>query len=342
MIKIFRDLFLSMLKKFEKLKFMSKKLLKDVQRDKDIYQTTDDLYSPVLGPYYFLIDEQQLLAGHSQDYHFDGQGIPIIPSYIDVEQQRMVYYPISIGQYGLAIFHTFLKTRRDEDRKRFLNIVNWFYDNRAMDIERGALWLTNVPKPEYRIHGPWPSAFSQSRAISILLRGYQLTGDDKYKLAADNALAIFYVPADQGGVTTFTDYGPFYEEYPTAFPTMVLDGFFFTLCGLWDHVRAVGNDSPARFLFDKGVEALVKWLPHFDLGYWIRYNYCQEDFYPDVDPATIGYLRLVITQLKLFYRITGIEALNELAEKWRRYDRILNILKMYSAKYKALKKLNRL
>ena len=319
---------------------MSRKLIKDINRDKDIYRLSDDLFSQELGEYYFLIDEQELLAGHSQNYFFDDDGIPVIPSYIDVDDDRMIYYPISIGQYGLAIYHTWLQTGDDADKSRFLKIVDWFYDNRVED-EKGVYWLSDVAKPEYRIDKPWPSAFSQSRGLSILLRGRQMTGEEKYRQAADKALNIFDMAAIDGGVTTQTDFGPFYEEYPTVFPTMVLDGFFFSLCGLYDAFRALQSDK-ARELFEAGIESIKKWLPRYDLGYWMRYNYCREDFYPDPDPATIGYLRLVVTQLKLMHSITGDDELLRWAEHYACYDRLPNILKMYRVKYKALKKLNRL
>lgn len=329
-----------MFKKINKAVFMARKLIKDIKRDKDIYKLTDDLHNERLGEYYFLMDEQELLAGHSQNYFFDEQGIPVIPSYIDVDDDRLIYYPISIGQYGLAIFHAWLKSRSDNDKTRFLKIVDWFYDNRVQD-EKGVYWLSDVPKPEYRITDPWPSAFSQSRGLSILLRGWQITGEAKYRETAEKALIIFDIDAKDGGVTSSTDFGPFYEEYPTVFPTMVLDGFFFSLCGLYDAARALKSDK-AKLLFKVGIETIKKWLPRYDLGYWMRYNYCREDFYPDPDPATIGYLRLVITQLKLFSTLTGDPELLTWAEHFSQYDRLPNILKMYTVKYKALKKMNRL
>jgi hypothetical protein len=319
---------------------MSRKLIKDIRRDKNIYKLTDDLHSERLGEYYFLMDEQALLAGHSQNYFFDDQGIPVIPSYIDVDDDRLIYYPISIGQYGLAIFHTWLKSQNEKDKIRFLKIADWFVDNRIKD-DKGVYWLTDVPKPEYQITHPWPSAFSQSRGLSILLRAWQMTGDEKYRVAAEGALTIFDIEAKNGGVTTMTDLGPFYEEYPTFFPTMVLDGFFFSLCGLYDAARALKSEK-ATSLFDTVIETIKKWLPRYDLGYWMRYNYCREEFYPDPDPATIGYLRLVITQLKMFSTLTGENELLHWAKHFEKYDRLPNILKMYRVKYKALKKMNRL
>jgi len=112
--------------KLQKMFFMLWKLKKDLVRDRQIYQLTDDLHSSQLGEYYFLMTEEQMLAGHSQQFHFDEKGIPIIPSYIDVEDKKMVYYPISIGQYGLAIWHTYLQTRSEQDKKRSLQLPTGF------------------------------------------------------------------------------------------------------------------------------------------------------------------------------------------------------------------------
>ena len=68
---------------------MSRKLIKDLKRDKDIYQLSEDLHSEELGEYYFLFDEQELLAGHSQNYHFDEKGIPLDPSQIPKRRKQV-------------------------------------------------------------------------------------------------------------------------------------------------------------------------------------------------------------------------------------------------------------
>ena len=50
---------------------MLRKLQKDIFRDRQIYELANDLHSPDLKEYYFIMTEQQMLSGHSQQYHFD-------------------------------------------------------------------------------------------------------------------------------------------------------------------------------------------------------------------------------------------------------------------------------
>jgi len=332
-----------MANKLEKMFFMLWKLKKDLVRDRQIYQLADDLHSQQLEEYYFLMTEEQMLAGHSQQFHFDEKGIPIIPSYIDVEDKKMVYYPISIGQYGLAIWHSYLKTKSDPDRKRFLTIADWFYENRMEDPRLGNYWLTDVDKPAYRIKKPWKSAFSQARAIDILLRAFQLTGDNRYQQSAEKALLPFQFSVKDGGVTTFLKEGPFYEEYPSPdIPVLVLNGMIFSLCGIHDFLRVFPQHPLVRKIFEEGVATLTKILPRYDMGFWSKYSLCEAEFHPAVDPATIGYHHLHIIQLELMHRLTKLEIFKDYFSRWKEYHRSSNIIRMYFTKYGALKKMNRL
>ncbi len=328
--------------RIEKALFMLQKLKKDLFRNRQIYPLADDIHSPQLGEYYFIMTEEQMLAGHSQQFHFDEKGIPIIPSYIDVEERKMVYYPISIGQYGLAIWHTYLQTKSEQDKKRFLAIADWFYENHIEDQRLGAYWLTDVDKPAYRIKKPWKSAFSQARAINILLRAFQLTGQDRYRQLAEQALNPFQLAVKEGGVTTFLKEGPFYEEYPSPdTPVLVLNGMIFSLCGIYDFLRVYPGHALAQKIYDDGVATLVNILPRYDMGFWSKYSLCEANFHPAVDPATIGYHHLHIIQLELMYRLTKIEIFKEYCLRWKAYHRLMNIIKMYFIKYRALRKMNR-
>ncbi len=328
--------------KIQKTLFMLKKFWKDIHRDRQIYELADDIHSRELREYYFIMTEEQMLSGHSQQFHFDSRGIPIIPTYIDVEEQKLIYYPISIGQYGLAIWHTYLQTGSKMDLNRFLKIADWFFENAIQDSKLGYYWLTNVPKPAYGINKPWKSAFSQARAINILLRAYQVTGRQDYQEMAEKALYPFLFSVKEGGIITYTDVGPFYEEYPAEVPVLVLNGMIFALCGVYDFLRAFPGHFLAEQIFEKGVRTLVDLLPQYDMGFWSKYSLCRADFHPEVDPATIGYHYLHIVQLQLMYRLTEKEIFQEYARKWEGYVNWRNILKMYQIKYQALKKMNRL
>ncbi|MGD9899302.1 MAG: D-glucuronyl C5-epimerase family protein [Calditrichaceae bacterium] len=330
-----------------KILFMIKKLKTDIT-NRDSFAISENLHSKELGEYYFIFDEDparlnQLIST------FDDNGIPLNSAYIDVDEPRLHYYPISIGQYGLAVFASFQKSGNIEKKDHFLRIADWFYDNRTDDPELGSYWLTDIPKPEYKIAMPWKSAFAQSRGLSILLRGWQITGRKEYFDVCKKALIPFTFDIRDGGVTANLSEGlPFYEEYVADGQTMVLDGHFFSLFGLYDFVRAVPESIDteahllAKKLFDDGMMSLTHWLPEFDLKYWLRFNLCRMDHYPETDPCTIGYLRLINAQLKILSRISGNDFLSQFQLKIENYDHIYNIARMYPVKFNALKKLNRI
>ncbi len=332
----------------QKSYFMLKKLVRDWHPDSAPFAVCADNASSRLGYYYFVFEE---------DFHklnrlmkvSDAQGIPLNTTYVDVAHPTLHYYPISIGQYGLAVFHSWLTTGDSAKREHFLRIAAWFMEHAKTDARLGAFWLTEIPKPEYRVDQPWKSAFTQSRALSVLLRAWQLTGEPRYLKIASLALNPFGFDISAGGVTAHLMAGkPFYEEYVAAEPTMVLDGHNFALFGLYDFVRAVPRDQfpvevqLATELFFNGIESLLHYLPDFDLGYWVRFNLCRMTHYPAVDPCTLNYLKLVVAQLRILAELGARKELLEWADKFARYLKPVNIMRMYMLKYQALKQLKRL
>jgi hypothetical protein len=328
----------------KKIIFMLSKFIYDLTRPQKTYLISDDVHANKLGEYYFIFKEERIMQGKDQRLikKFDQDGIPLNKTYIDVKEKDYVYFPISIGQLGLAVYHTYLASRDQSDKLRFMKFVDWFYKNGEIDDRLGVRWFTHVPLPQYKNPGPWQSAFAQSRAISILLRGYQLTDDEKYKTMAEKALIPFYFSVPEGGVSSFTKFGPFYEEYTAAFPTLVLNGMIFSLFGIYDFIRVFPENKLAKKIFEQGIDTLKNILPEYDLGYWSRYNLCQASWYPKIDPATKTYQYLHVIQLEVLYRLTGKELFKEYVDLFKNQINRNNLIRMYLTKFKALRQLKRL
>lgn len=115
----------------------------------------------------------------------------------------------------------------------------------------------------------WHSAMSQGHGISLLSRAYYRSGDIDYLRAARRALHLLDVPSHAGGVKAmWMDKYVWYEEYPTKPPLFVLNGFIYTLLGLYDlHVIEGENSiSLAKKMYDDGMLSLKTLLPLFDTG----------------------------------------------------------------------------
>ena len=288
------------------------KLIKDATRIYN-YPISNDLHSQKLGEYYFVFDEERVRKGKDQAniQKFDKNGVPYY-------KYTKEYYPISVGQMGLSVFHTYLKMKSKDVpienilvyEDRFMEFVDWFYDEVGSD---GIVWNDT---PLMHWSESWKSSFAQSRAISILLRGYQLTQDKKYLKRAWNALNVFD-EWDDG----------FYKEYPDS---CLLDGHIFSLLGIYDFVRAFPKFEPSQELWAKGLSKLIEVLPDYDMGYWSRYGLGDE-------PSAKTYQMLHINQMLLMYRLTGNPLFYVYRNKFLKQLTFKNLTKAYYNKWKALK-----
>lgn len=331
--------------RLKKMLFMGQKLSRDLAALRQKRKLQLEVQQAQLEAYYFVFAED-LKQLNRLITDFDENGVPLNQAYVDVAEKEIHYYPISIGQYGLAIFHSYLASRSEQKKAQFLKIADWFLAHAEHEPGLGAYWPTYIPKPEFGIPKGWKSAFAQGRGISICLRAWQLTGQQKYLNIATESLQVFTLDIAEGGVSVRRDTpGAFYEEYVADVPTRVLDGHIFALFGLFDFVRQ-GPEVPgaelANRLFQEGITGLKQLLPAYEMGYWLRFSLCERPNYPVDDPCTIGYLKLIVDQLTVLHAMTGDAFFADKAKQYQTYLKWPNIFRMYVNKFKSLRKLNRL
>ena len=152
----------------------------------------------------------------------------------------------------------------------FFHGADWFLNNQDSSGGWPSQVVFNKDRKKYPMAGElrpgWYGAMCQGQAISVLVRAAQLSGDTKYLQAALQAVKVFSVPSDQGGVkAVFLDKYPWYEEYPTNPPTFILNGFMYSLLGLYD-LKSVSSSRQVSALFNTGIESLAAMLPLYDSG----------------------------------------------------------------------------
>jgi len=162
---------------------------------------------------------------------------------------------------------------------------------------------------------PWASALTQGQAASLLMRLAKHTADDRYLHSAIEALRPMRIASADGGVVARLGGSPFFEEYPTDPPSLVLNGFMFALWGCYDVALGLGDDS-ARELVEEGLDTLAANLDRFDTGFWSRY-----DLYPHrvANIASLAYHQLHIDQLRATALLTDREAFDEVAGRFASY-----------------------
>ena len=129
------------------------------------------------------------------------------------------------------------------------------------------------------------------------------------------ALHPMRVPVAAGGALTEVDGLPFFEEYPTRPPSLVLNGAIFALWGFHDVAEALG-DRETRQWYEAGIEGLSSLLDRYDTGYWSRY-----DLYPHpaANVASSAYHLLHINQLSVLGRLTARPEFDSIRERFERY-----------------------
>lgn len=171
----------------------------------------------------------------------------------------------------------------------------------------------------------WYSAMGQGHAISLLARAHvHSKGEDpRYLNAATAGLRPFQVPSSQGGVAAlFMDKYTWYEEYPTTPASFILNGFIYSLLGLYDlnsTVVPMGFESDAGILLDQGLMSLKKMLLLFDTGSGTSYDLRHLTLGIAPNLARWDYHVTHVNQLLLLTTIDKDPIFEQTAKRWQGY-----------------------
>jgi hypothetical protein len=174
----------------------------------------------------------------------------------------------------------------------------------------------------------WSSGLAQGFGLSVLARAYHLTGEERYREAGEAALDYLLTPMSEGGART--DLGGldpslsshvWFEEWLVSPVPYTINGFMFTLLGLYDWANLAGDVPSARLAarsFEDGVATLDVVIPLFDVGGFTTYDLRHlllgrpPLLLPDYHAVHVGTLHALRT-------ITRSRSLHDLELRWAAY-----------------------
>ena len=265
----------------------------------------------ILGQYHMNFAEKAQYAGACDDH-----GIPLLNYHGNIGVQ---YNPIAIAQWGLGNYNLYARNGDAAAYAKFLKASNWLCERLEQNCHGLHVW-NHYFDWDYRekLKAPWYSGLAQGQAISLLVRAFADTGEQKYSNSAALAFKTFLADTASGGVT-FEDAEKnlWFEEYLVFPPTHVLNGFIWSAWGVYDYFLSTGSRE-ARGLFAAAVKTIAENLHRYDLGFWSRYE-LSGTLLPMI--ASPFYHRLHVTQLRVMCRITSEKIFEQYARRWESYAR---------------------
>ena len=254
----------------------------------------------------------------------DRQGNPMV-----LYNGDYYYNPVTIAQFAFSSYAEYL--RGEKDSKEFLMAASKLVNMTGKD---GALrysfeWYNGNTGEVYE--KGWTSAMAQGHALSVFTRAYKLTGHEKYLDAGRRVLDFLLLDKSQGGVaTTMRDLDKtlanrvFFEEYVSTPNSYTLNGYIFTLLGLYDWATLTKDypsrigENKAEWAFEEGLESLQYVLHLYDVGGFTNYDLGYMNF--DVAPRLLpGYHAIHIKLLHALYTITENPRFQQFSELWKSY-----------------------
>jgi len=232
-------------------------------------------------------------------------------------KQIGVHYSATATADSLTKYYNEFKNSNDEKAKQFLiNNANWLVDNMVLK-ENYAIYYWDFPWPTYDLPSNWRSSLSQGKAITALLKAYEVTNDERYLEASKLLINSFFIEVKDGGTTYKTQNdGWWYEEYAhqEGLKSRVLNGMITTVLVIYNYYNDT-KDPEAKYLFDQGIIALKNELPKYDFDDFGNYSY-----YDLLGNPARAYHEIHIVLLDRLYNISNEEIFLEYSEKWSKCD----------------------
>lgn len=238
-------------------------------------------------------------------YRRDEDGIPLT----NIGEQELAYFPIDIMNFGLAYYDMYLLSGNRQNLQECLKITDWCC---SVQRENGS-WdcFGPVHSMKYTV-----SSLGQGLGVSLLIRAYIATDNFFYLERAKKALDFMLLPTNQGGTAIYVGDDCFLEEYPQKDKRSVLNGWIFSIFGIWDYCKISGDEEYWNILI-KTKNTLKKTLPQYDFKIWTYYD-LQKMI------ASPHYQQIHYNLLEIMYEMFQDETFDFYRRKWQKqYTNIL-------------------
>lgn len=236
---------------------------------------------------------------------------------------------VSLGFRGQLTVKQQIHQRKEQHSHAFRSSSDWLVENQdkkggwPVPVERSIADRKLVLAPG------WHSAMAQGHGISVLTRAYKHFNDKKYLKSAINALELFKTNSSEGGVRAESFGNVWYEEYPTTPGSFVLNGFLYSLIGLYDLSKledsgidddnATAEIQEAGKLYSAGIRSLKHLLPLYDTGSGTIYDLRHVALGTAPNLARWDYHAVHVYLLKWIAGIEKDEFLSKTADRWIGY-----------------------
>lgn len=217
---------------------------------------------------------------------------------------RKVNFPIAVFQYALGRYDlSLLEPNRAEEHLAALKAcADWALASQRADGSWDA--FGPIGSARYTV-----SSMAQGEGCSMLLRAHQVLSDEQYLEAALGAVRFMLVEVADGGTAIHEGDGLFLEEYPQEPRRSVMNGWLFSLFGLYD---ASLVDDSFHEPFTLSFQTLASHLDDYDSGYWSLYDLERRI-------ASPAYHALHIAQLRTMAVLSGDDRFSDKAERFEGY-----------------------
>lgn len=215
------------------------------------------------------------------------------------------YFPIAIFQYGLGRYDLSLIDSESSDNHlaSLRACADWALSTQRADGSWDA--FGPIGSEKYSV-----SSMAQGEGCSMLLRAWIAFGEERYKAAALKAADFMLIDMSEGGVCCCEGDELFLEEYPQWPRRSVMNGWIFSLFGLYD-----ASLVDERFVepFGRSAATLASHLSDYDSGYWTYYDL-------EKRIASPAYHALHIAQLKALAELTSNRVFSNQAFEYECYQ----------------------
>lgn len=221
------------------------------------------------------------------------------------------YSPILIIQYSLiCLEHIYLEKNISKYKAHLKSNLNWL-ENNAHKFKESLVWRESYCE-KYKIKEGWISGMTQGQALSLFLRAHQYFKNNNYLTISHKVFNAFQYDINDGGFKRNEKGYIWFEEYTTNYPSYVLNGYCYSILGLYDYYR-VTKKKEAKELWEDSLTSLEHYFPKFDVWYWSYYDLNKKELVSRYYQKNVH-----IPLAKIFFQLTKNPIYSYYAKKWEK------------------------